>query len=259
MQTPEELAAELYDLTVPDWDGELDFYRDLSHNAGQRGLPVLEVASGTGRVAIRLAEQGIHVTGIDLSPEMLAIAMGKSTRVRWIQADMRSFDLGESFGLIIVPAHSFQFMLTPDDQVQALETFHRHLEPDGVLVIHLDHQSVDWLGDLLGELAGKFEGAGEVIHPRSGRLIRRAYAWTYEPSTQTATIVSRWEQVGEDGSILQTWTRQPMLLHCVFRFEMEHLAARTGFEVQALYGDFFKGELTDQSTEMIWVLQKRPQ
>ena len=42
-------------------------------------------------------------------------------------------------------------------------------------------------------------------------------------------------------------------LHCVFRFEMEHLLARTGFELEALYGDFSQQELQDTSPEMIWV------
>ena len=258
MQTPEQLAAELYDLTVHDWDGELAFYKELAHHARTQGSPVLEIACGTGRVAIRLAAEDISMTGMDHSPEMLAIARRKSTPVRWVQSDMRTLDLGETFGLIISPGHSFQFMRTPEDQVQALQTFRRHLTPGGVLVIHLDHQDVTWLGGLLGEQGGKFEYGKDVIHPQSGRIIRRAHAWTYEPSTQTATVVSKWEEVEEDGSVLQSWTRQPMALHCVFRFEMEHLVARTGFEVLALYGDFYKGELTDRSTEMIWMLQNRP-
>jgi hypothetical protein len=47
-----------------------------------------------------------------------------------------------------------------------------------------------------------------------------------------------------------------MALHCVFRFEMEHLLARTAFEIQAVYGDFTKNELNDASSEMIWVARK---
>jgi hypothetical protein len=43
----------------------------------------------------------------------------------------------------------------------------------------------------------------------------------------------------------------------VFRFEMEHLLARAGFEVEAVYGDFFRHELQDESTEMIWVVRSR--
>lgn len=256
MQTPEQLAAELYDVSVPDWDGEIDFYREFAQKAKERRQSVLEVACGTGRVAIRLAQEGVEIVGTDLSKEMLQIARSKSTEVRWVNEDMRTLDLGEMFGLIIVPGHSFQFMLTPDDQVKALETFKRHLTKNGTLVIHLDHQNMDWLGALLGDLGGKFEQSKDVKHPRTGHIIHYARAWTYDPSTQTATVTSRWEEIGEDNSVVQSWERKPMPLHCVFRFEMEHLLARTGFEIKAVYGDFFKNDLNNKSSEMIWVARK---
>ena len=251
--TPEQLAAELYDVSVPDWEGEIDFYRELACEVKQRGGWILEVACGTGRITIRLAQEGVKVVGLDLSAEMLSVAQSKNADVRWVQGDMRTFDLNETFDLIIVPAHSFQFMLTPADQVKALITFKQHLTGDGMLVIHLDHQDVDWLGALLGELGGKFEQSQEVIHPRTGHIIRRAHAWTYERSTQTATVISKWEEVNQDGSVLETWIRKPMPQHCVFPFEMEHLLVRTGFQIQAFYGDFFKNGLTEKSSEMIWV------
>jgi hypothetical protein len=50
--------------------------------------------------------------------------------------------------------------------------------------------------------------------------------------------------------------REPIRLHCVFRFEMDHLLARVGFEVEAVYGDFFRHELQDDSSGMIWVARR---
>jgi hypothetical protein len=147
-------------------------------------------------------------------------------------------------------------MCTPEDQVQALVTFKRHLTPDGTLIIHLDHQSVDWLGDLLRDLGGTFEPSGEVKHPRTGHIISRSHAWTYERSTQTATVITRWEELDPSGLVLRTWQREPMALHCVFRFEMEHLLARTGFDSRSVYGDFFKNPLDENSSEMVWVAKR---
>lgn len=256
MQTSEQLAAELYDISVPDWDGEIDFYRELAHEARARNQAVLEVACGTGRVTLRLARDGMDIVGADLDEEMLRVARRKSEgvpNVRWVRGDMRTLDLGETFGLIIVPGHSFQFMLTPQDQVKALETFKRHLVPGGILVIHLDHQDVDWLGELLGDLGGKFEKGKDIRHPQTNHIISKANAWTYQRSTQTATVVSRWDEIAEDGSVSQTWERNPMALHCVFPFEMEHLLARMGFEGRVVYGDFFKNPLEENSSEMIWL------
>lgn len=203
MQTSEQLAAELYDISVPDWDGEIDFYRELAHEARARkhAKRVIEVACGTGRVTLRLARKGVDIVGADLDEEMLKVARRKSegvSNVRWVRGDMRTLDLGESFGLIIVPGHSFQFMLTPQDQVKALETFKRHLVPGGILVIHLDHQDVDWLGDLLSDLGGKFKKIKEVTNPQTGHVMRKSNAWTYEGAMQTATVISRWEELAED-------------------------------------------------------------
>lgn len=259
MKTPEQLAAELYDVSVPDWDGEIDFYRELAREVKASGKSVLEVACGTGRVTLLLAQEGVDIVGTDLDEEMLIMARRKSEEVpnvRWVQGDMRTLDLGQTFGLIIVPGHSFQFMLTPEDQVKALETFKRHLEPGGMLVIHLDHQSVDWLGDLLRDLGGKFDASKEVRHPQTDHLIRKANAWTFERSTQNATVTSRWEELDAEGSVLQMWERKPMTLHCVFRFEMEHLLARVGFADRVVYGDFFKNPLSETSSGMVWVARK---
>lgn len=140
--------AQTYDASVPDWPGEIDFYQEMAVEAKRSGGAVLEIACGTGRVAIRLAREGVNVVGLDLSPQMLAVAREKSVRLenmRWVQGDMRSFEMGETFGLAIIPGHAFQNLNTPHDQVACLECIGRHLRPGGFLVVHLDHQDLSWL------------------------------------------------------------------------------------------------------------------
>ena len=83
--------------------------------------------------------------------------------------------------------------------------------------------------------------------------VRKWTAWSYEAATQTASAVDAWEFIGEDGVVLERKESGTKRLHCVFRFEMEHLLARAGFEVEALYGDFFRQEFQDTSSDMIWV------
>jgi ubiquinone/menaquinone biosynthesis C-methylase UbiE len=265
-----QLAAELYDLQVPDWPGEIAFYRALAAEAAVAGAAagcgaVLEVACGTGRVAVRLAQDGVRLVGLDVSPEMLEVARAKSAglvNVRWVLGDMRSFELGATLALVIVPGHSFQHMLTEEDQFACLACIRRHLAPGGRLVLHLDAPDVAWLGGLCtgqGAAAGggAFGPASEVVDPATGHRVRTSRAWSYEPSTQTASVVSDWEEIGPDGQLLDRWQRGPVRLHSVFRFEVAHLLARTGFEVEALYGDFRGGEFGDASSDMIWVARLR--
>ncbi len=252
--------AETYDTVVPDWPGEIDFYRGLAAESMAKGQAVLEIACGTGRVAIRLAQDGVDVVGLDLSAAMLAVAREKSremSNVRWVEGDMRAFDLGEAFGLVIIPGHSFQNILTADDQVATLRAIRRHLVPQGLLVVHVDQPEIDWLGDLTGDRGGVFEATDPFIHPKTGRSIRTLQAWSYEPATQTAISHKVWEELGPDGQVVDRLDRGAIRLHVVFRFEMEHLLARCGFTVEEVYGDFHRQELRDDSSEMIWMARCR--
>lgn len=256
----QEFYAQTYDTVVPDWPGEIDFYRELAAEVFAHGQAVLEVACGTGRVAVRVAQEGGEVVGLDLSPAMLDVAQEKSagmSNVRWVQGDMRSFELGETFGLVIIPGHSFQNILTADDQFACLGSIRRHLVPCGFLVVHLDHPEVDWLGDLAGDRGGVFEATEPFVHPKTGRPIRTLQTWSYEPATQTAISHKVWEEIGSDGQVVERLDRGPIQLHVVFRFEMEHLLARAGFRVEAVYGDFYRQVLRDDSSEMVWVARSR--
>jgi ubiquinone/menaquinone biosynthesis C-methylase UbiE len=95
-QNADEFYAQTYDDSVPDWPGEIDFYGALAAKVKSNAGTVLEIACGTGRVAIRLAQYGVNVVGLDLAPEMIDVVTQKSTglgNVRWVQGDMRSFRL----------------------------------------------------------------------------------------------------------------------------------------------------------------------
>ncbi|HAL47811.1 MAG: class I SAM-dependent methyltransferase [SAR202 cluster bacterium] len=259
----ETLYAQLYDLSVPDWPGEMDFYRALIGDRKPEEVNLLEVASGTGRVALQLAREGTNVVGLDHSEWMLDVARSKSRgiqNVRWARGDMRSFDLGERFTCAIIPGHAFQNLVTPEDQTACLECIKRHLVPGGKLVVHLDHmghENTIWLGSLRGCKGGVFEPGQVLIHPETGRRIQTSQAWTYEPSTQTASLLMVWEEIDADGKVTSRWERGPIRLHCVFRFEMRHLLERAGFEIEAVYGDFHRGALSDDSSDMLWVATNR--
>jgi SAM-dependent methyltransferase len=260
-QNADEYYAQTYDESVSDWPGEIDFYLELTQRPKSMGGAVLELACGTGRIAIRLAQHGVNVVGLDLSPEMLDVARRSSARlenVRWIEGDMRSFELSQEFDLALIPGHAFQNLNTALDQSDCLDCIKNHLRPGSLLVLHLDHmnrENVKWLGSICGEKRGVFEPEESFTHADTGRETRALRAWSYEPSTQTAIVQTIWEEVGPSGEVVNRVERDPIRLHCVFRLEMEHLLARAGYVPRAVYGDFFRGELLDDSPSMIWVAE----
>jgi hypothetical protein len=169
---------------------------------------------------------------------------------------MRTFELDRKFGVVISPGHSFQFMITAEEQVQCLEQVKHHLLPGGLLILHLDHQDMRWLSDLLEDKKPEFSHGPVLENPVTHKRYRYCHYWQYQPSTQTATVTSKWEEVGKKDEILSTWEREPNHLHCAFRFEIEHLLKRCGFTVEAFYGDFYRHPLDDASENMIWVARQ---
>jgi SAM-dependent methyltransferase len=255
-----ENEVQFYDKAVSDWPGEIDFYRALATKVKKHGKSILEVGCGTGRVTMQLAQEEVPIVGMDLSPVMLTVARQKSqglSNVRWVEGDMQSFDLGEHFDLIIIPGHSFQFMLTPADQMACLTCIQHHLASGGELVIHVNHDDFSWLGGLIQSEGTEFKLRGEYPQSSPKGRVRKWTAWSYEARTQTASAVDAWEFVGEDETVMERRESAVKPLHCFFPLEMEHLLLRSGFEVEALYGDFFQHELQNTSEDMIWVARAK--
>src|SRR5262249_17840060 len=132
--------------------GDVAFYDRL---ARETGGPVLELACGTGRIALALAEKGLDITGVDISDGMLTVARRKAAgrtalvrdRLALINQDMSELDLGRRFGFAFVPARSFQHLLTIDRQRKSLQAIRRHLEPTGRLALHLFDPRLDLLSE----------------------------------------------------------------------------------------------------------------
>jgi SAM-dependent methyltransferase len=243
---PAHLDARLYDLRSIGWPGELEFYRELA--VGGR---VLEIAAGTGRVSLALADAGVEVVGVDVSEAMLEVARSRSqdaTNPRWVVGDMRTFDLGEVFDAAIVPAHSFQFMLTPDDQVAALERIRSHLVPSGRLAIHLDHDPPAGLAAMDGtERTGR-----PITDPSTGRHYRPVFTWRYDHARQDATLDWAWSERDAEDREIACHALRPMVLHVPTANEIEHALRRAGFGELAVTGDFVGSPLRHESPDMVW-------
>jgi SAM-dependent methyltransferase len=94
---------------------------------------VLDAGCGTGRVAIRLAERGYSVVGVDVDEAMLDVARADAPDRDWRQGDLATFDLGETFDVIVL-AGNIVPLLEPGTLVAAAARLAAHLAPDGVLV-----------------------------------------------------------------------------------------------------------------------------
>ena len=101
------------------------------------GGQALELAVGSGRIALPLSAAGVRVTGIDLSPDMLAVLRRRpgGEAVEAHQGDMTTTGLGRRFPLVSLVFNSIFNLLTQDDQVRCFENAARHLDAGGVFLV----------------------------------------------------------------------------------------------------------------------------
>ena len=100
---------------------------------------MLELAIGTGRVALPLAATGLRVDGIDLSAAMLDRLRAKpgGDALRVTHGDMASVELPDRYRLVDIVFNSLMNLLTQDEQVAGVANAARHLTDDGVFVVEV--------------------------------------------------------------------------------------------------------------------------
>src|SRR5712692_2473774 len=145
------------------------------------GGPLLDLACGTGRMALRLAAQGYQVTGVDVVPEMIERARQKaaerSVSIEWVVADARGFHLHKQFSGIYMLMNAFQFILTRADQEAMLACVREHLQPEGYFLFETRNPSSRNLFELRHPEGEKY------TTPDGGQLVITEQQH-YDPMTQ---------------------------------------------------------------------------
>lgn len=259
MKEYDRIDASYYDYYSTGVPGDETFYAEEAQKAGS---PVLELGTGTGRIAIPIAERGIRITGVDLSPSMLDVFREKLQglapevrgRIELLQGDMRDFQIDQKFRLIMVPYRAFSYMYTLDDQMQALSNIRRHLDTGGKLIFNVFDPNLEIIAARQGSLGSAQTLIDEFIHPKTGMLVTVWDTRRYELEEQFVEQYFLFEEVDREGKMV---ARQyvPLKLRYFFRYEMQHLLERSGYQVEALYGDFGRGPFRS-GREQIWVASK---
>ena len=246
-----------YRAGLPQYAGDVEFYADLGR---QVGGAVLELACGTGRVTLSLAEAGLEVTGLDSSEGMLSMARRKASslpeaarqRLTLVQQDMTRLDLDRQFGLVFIPFRSFQHILTIDLQKQVLGALRRHLAPGGRVALHLFDPRLDLLVDETLRPPG-VAGTSEA----SGRRYSAEVTETrFDYAAQIRRDLWRYQELGDDGRTLREETRE-MALRWTYRWELHHLLALCGLTIESEHSDF-KGAPPSYGKEIVLVAKVDP-
>ncbi|MEW7009919.1 class I SAM-dependent methyltransferase [Lentilitoribacter sp. EG35] len=217
--------ADMYDTLHPGRDADKFFYSEL---VSCPAMDVLDVACGTGILTKELSNTDARVTGIDGSPAMLKIAQARLPNLRFYNADMRDFNLGETFDLIICCNNTIQHLETDKEIVSTLSSMRRHLKRGGRIAFDIFNPSTEYLAN------ERLNIAMRRIHNSEGST-QILYEDTSYDSTN-ALLSLTWRIVDENfGTILR---ESSCTMRQIFPEELDSILFAAGLTSIAVYGDF---------------------
>ncbi len=257
-ETQAAALARLYDLDLSEDPGDLDLVLAL---AARSGGPVLELAVGSGRLAVPLAAGGLDVTGVDLDPAMLERARRAADhagprvtgRLHLVEGDARSIRLPEagSFGFAFIPLNSIFLMGSRAGQGSAVATLAAHLAPGGLACIDAWLPDAEDLARYDGRLVLEWVRTDEA----SGRTVSKTGSAVYDPTTSSVHLTTFFEE-GHPGEPVIRWVRSDRL-RLVTPDELVMFAEAAGLEVESLAGDYELGPL-ESGAERVVLVGRRP-
>jgi SAM-dependent methyltransferase len=195
------------------------------------GGGALELAIGTGRIAVPLAERGIRVAGIDLSPDMVGELRRKTDEIPVELGDMTTTTVEGTFSLVYIVFNSINNVTTQDGQVAAFANAAAHLEPGGCFVVEVGVPNTQPLE--VFDLTDTHVGVDE-----------------YEADTQRL--------VSHHFSLVETeWRRISMPFRAVSPAELDLMARFAGMELRERWADWDRAPFTAESTKHVSVWERK--
>lgn len=245
-----DLVVKYYDLAFGiSGQAELEWYLNKVRSSGG---PVLDLACGTGRLALLLAKEGFEVYGIDQSTGMLKQFKNKlreqpseiQQRIHIENQKMAEFDLGRKFKSIIC-CDAFFHNLTVEEEMNCLRNVADHLTPDGRFLFNLTNPTCEFLLKSAESAGEDFKERGRYsLGDGSGTLlVEQAHCGNMQDQCITTTLrITRYDT---EGNVVEKG-ESGWVTRYLFRYEAIHLLYRCGFEVETLVGDYRSGPVTEK-------------
>ncbi len=209
--------------------GDVPFYVNEAKRAGGS---VLDLACGTGRVTIPIAQSGVEIVGLDQSPSMLATARAKAAEagvnIEWVEADCREFALGRRFALILMAFNSLQHLHDPASLAALFANVRGHLAPGGRFIFEVFNPSLAILNrDYSRRYADR-----QYEDPDGRGTITLEQTAVYDDAAQVNHITWYFSLPGErDFRVTQLDVR------CFFPQELDLLVRAHGFAIERKLGN----------------------
>lgn len=234
---------EMYDHLYDTYQKDLD----LILKWASRDYKIIELACGTGRLTIPMAQRGYRMIGVDLHEGMLERARRKAEQaevsIEFVQQDCTELDLPVKSSLAFMTGNSYQHFLTNEAQDALFQSVRKHLVDGGVFIF-------DTRNPVLKELSTVDEYEEKHID-KNGNRVMESHRDTYDHLTQILDCRTNRRVYRGDSLIAEE--QDGISLRFSFPQEMERLVAANGFEIVHVYGDWDENELHAESVSMVYV------
>lgn len=241
--------ARFYDLIYAKIRSDVDTGYFLSKIRDAKGK-VLDVGVGTGRFFLEALKDGADIYGIDISPAMLDILktrINTKDHFRVSQQDIRDFETGLQFSLVLAPFRVFMHLIDEADQLKALNHVYDQLEDGGIFIFDLYIPDPGLLVSGMNEVMD-FEGEFEP-----GNTIRRYVTSHSDMVTQVNHLSMRFDWNEGERKFSEIWNSE---LRFFFHFELEYLIRQSKFSSYSILGDYNENPLSAESKEFVVVCRK---
>ncbi len=212
---------------------------------------MLELGCGTGRIAVPIAADGHRVVGLDRSAAMLdrgrRRAAGANAQVDYREADMRQFELEETFRLVLIPFNSF-LLLEPEQRSSCLSCIRRHLAAGGRLAVDVFQPDPHTIAGAEGVVVEEWTRDDPAIGGRVTKFV------SSRATVERTTFSFRYDEVGADRTVRRHG--QSATLHHLYRREAELLFAAAGLGVESIHGDY-DGSPADEHGSRLLIVARR--
>ena len=236
----EEIAATYDDDSIGQFEpGLLSATTDFLAGLAGEGR-ALELAIGTGRVAVPLAERGVPVSGIEISRAMLERLRAKpgAAAIQAVEGDMTTSRVEGDFALVYLVYNTITNLTTQDAQVACFENAARHLSPGGCFVIEV------YLPIL------RLLPPGERFHVFAEEPGYHAFDEYDDAAAQLQW--SHHLRLREDG----TYRRSSMPFRYVWPAELDLMARIAGLRLKERWADWERTPFTADSEQHVSVWEK---
>ena len=216
--------------------------------AKEFGGPILELCCGSGRITQELIEDGYNIFAIDNSNEMLDILRAKNLpNLEIINSDMTNFKLNRKFKFAFISYSSFQQLITLEEQVKCLNNIHDHLEDGGVLAMDINPRICEGV-EILPRTHSYTAG-----YPLNKSTVTMYTSYKIDRINQVKHWKDEYIEIAENGEKQRTYV-DISLKECS-KDHMKLLFEKCKFKIINTYGDFERGDVTEESENLVYVAQ----